>query len=284
MLDPTTAVGTGLAILGSKPVLNRLLGPTADYVGGEVKDLIQKCNVNLDNIFIKATQKLGEKINEDGTVNPRVLKRIVDEGRFCEDELVAEYFGGVLASARTTNGRDDRGATYAQLTSEMSAYQIRFHYLCYFWFRQIFVKSELRLTFDEDLEQMWILLPYSFLVTAMDFSEKEPAMEILLHCISGLAREDLIGIDAWGNAEHLNSRGVSRRWKKISEAGMTARPTQFGIDYFLWAAGAGSVNRSHFLLADLKLPKLPEIKFQGEPIKLIESQNKAGEQPKSPAS
>ena len=30
MVDPLTLAGTGLAVLGSKDILNKLLGPTAD--------------------------------------------------------------------------------------------------------------------------------------------------------------------------------------------------------------------------------------------------------------
>jgi hypothetical protein len=37
-----------------------------------------------------------------------VFKQIWDEGRFIEDELAVEYFGGLLASARPPDGKDDR--------------------------------------------------------------------------------------------------------------------------------------------------------------------------------
>ena len=56
-MEPTTAIGTGLAIIGSKDLLTKLLGPTADYVGGEVKNFVDKCNINLDSIFNKTYKK-----------------------------------------------------------------------------------------------------------------------------------------------------------------------------------------------------------------------------------
>ena len=77
-MDPNTAVGTGLAILGSKPLLERLLGPTADYLGGELQGLVQKCNINLDRIFQAATRKLGQRLDTKGEVSPRVLKHVAD--------------------------------------------------------------------------------------------------------------------------------------------------------------------------------------------------------------
>lgn len=106
-MDPITTVGTGLAVIGSKDVLVKILGPTADYVGGEVKNFVQKCNVNLDNIFVRAQKKLGSRIDEPGAVSPRVLKHVLDEGRFCEDSIVADYYGGVLASSKSEVNRDD---------------------------------------------------------------------------------------------------------------------------------------------------------------------------------
>src|SRR5262245_38631145 len=131
MIEPTTAIGTGLAVLASKEVLTRLLGPTADYVGGEIKGFVQKCNVNLGNIFLNATLKAGKSLDEKRTVNPRVLKHVIDEGRFCEDKLTAEYYGGILASARSEDGRDDRGVTLLATVKDLSVYQLRFHFVFY---------------------------------------------------------------------------------------------------------------------------------------------------------
>ena len=77
-MDPLTIIGTtGLAVLGTKDLLIKLLGPTADYVGGEVAGFVEKCNVNLDSVFSRATKKLGARIDEEGSVSPRVLRQIL---------------------------------------------------------------------------------------------------------------------------------------------------------------------------------------------------------------
>src|SRR6266542_569159 len=112
--------------------MGKVLGPTADYLGAEIKGLIQKCNVNLDTIFSKAIYKLEGRADEPGAVNARILKNIIDEGRFCEDEITAEYFAGVVASSKTVDGRDDRGVPILAKIKQMSSYQIRFHYLTYY--------------------------------------------------------------------------------------------------------------------------------------------------------
>ena len=118
-MDPAT----GLTILGSAvggaKLVEKLLGPTADYVGTGLKNWAEKRVTNASRIFEKAAEKLGSRIDEPGAVPPRVLKEILDEGLYCDDELTAEYFGGVLASSRSSISRDDRAASYLKLTSSL---------------------------------------------------------------------------------------------------------------------------------------------------------------------
>jgi len=40
---------------------------------------------------------------------------------------------------------------------------------------------------------------------------------------------------------------------------MLVSPTQFGIDYYLWANGSGRTNRTQFASPQLTLPELSEI-------------------------
>ena len=96
--------------------------------------LLQKKNLRIENlkrIFDKAKEKLGDKINEQGAVSPRVLKGIINEGSWSDDFLSVEYFSGVLASSKTGILRDDRGVYFNALISGLSAYQLRMHYLFY---------------------------------------------------------------------------------------------------------------------------------------------------------
>jgi len=268
-MDP----GTGLTILGSAvggaKLVEKLLGPTAEYVGIGLRNWAEKRVMNAGRIFEKAAEKLGDRIDEPGSVPPRVLKEILDEGSYCDDELTAEYFGGVLASSRGGTSRDDRAASYLKLTSELSAYQIRFHYVAYMTWRALFLDSGLRPTFSEDLNKMWLFLPSSFLNIAMDFTSSEPSGDILMHCTSGLKRLDLVDQTHWGNPELVNPLNKQRGWCEVSEWGMCVGPTQFGIDYWLWAVGLGTTSRTRFLDGILKLPKLPDIIVPSGSIKLV---------------
>jgi hypothetical protein len=117
---------TGLTILGgavgSAKIVEKLLGPTADYIGLGVKTWTEKRVENVGRIFRIAAEKLGSSIEEKGGIPPKVLKGILEEGSFCDDELSANYLGGVLASSRSSAPRDDRGATYIALIGRLSTW------------------------------------------------------------------------------------------------------------------------------------------------------------------
>jgi hypothetical protein len=70
-------IGSALAILASanitKPMLERLLGPTFDYLGDGLRDLTEKRARNIGNIVTKAIQK-AEDLGAEGEVPPRAIR------------------------------------------------------------------------------------------------------------------------------------------------------------------------------------------------------------------
>lgn len=98
MTDPVTTIGIGAvaAYLG-KDGLQKLLGPTADYLGAGLKDFTQKRVEAIGRIFASAQSKLGDKAEKPGEVPPKVLKSVINEGSYASDPLAVEYFGGILA-------------------------------------------------------------------------------------------------------------------------------------------------------------------------------------------
>ncbi|CAG0972664.1 hypothetical protein METP3_01585 [Methanosarcinales archaeon] len=229
-MDSITTLGAGLAVLGSKEILTKLLGPTADYIGEETRNLVAKCNINLDNIFQKAVKKLGKHFDEHGTVNPRILKNIYDEGRFCEDELTAEYYAGILASSRSNNGRDDRGVSLLALVKDLSFYQLRFHYLAYSIIYNLFKGQECNIG-TPDSKKLGVFIPYNVFETAMEFTETEKPPIILAHILFGLGKHDLISDFISGPPEHL------RQLVPATDGGIILSPTVPGAELFLWCLG-----------------------------------------------
>jgi hypothetical protein len=52
-----------------------------------------------------------------GRVPPKVLRDVLYHGYVREDELSAQYFGGVLASSLSGINRDDRGSSLIQFST-----------------------------------------------------------------------------------------------------------------------------------------------------------------------
>ena len=251
-MDPISTVGAGLAVIGSKDILVKILGPTADYVGGEVKNFVAKCNVNLDNIFIRAQKKLGDRISEDGQVSPRVLKHVIDEGRFCEDSIVADYYGGVLASSKSEIERDDRGVAVLATIKSLSVYQLRLHYLFYSLVYDMYKGKGKRLGTDRG--KMSIYIPISVYLEAMSFSPSENVSAILIHSVEGLVRSGLVESNfSYGSQEYL-----SKRFPSATEPGVIMAPSVFGAEVFLWGQGVKGATGHEVVDEHLKLPP-PEI-------------------------
>ena len=243
-MDPVTVLGSGLAILGSQPILTKVLGPTADYLGGELKNVVDRCNINLDRVLQRAVQVLGSKIEQPGSVPPRVLKHVVEEARFVEDELSAQYYGGLLAAGRSNQPRDDRALTYLAAVKDLSTYQIRMHYVVYSVFRSLCRAQGITAFRARTSRSFEIFLPIDSWDTAMGGLGDE-FEAILVHCIVGLQRLDLLG-DRWqyGNDEQLKKVDARLR------GGLILQPSVFGAALFLWASGVRGATGREILEAE----------------------------------
>jgi len=134
MATETAALGAGVVAYVSKDVVTKLLGPTAEYLGGELRDFVSKRQEVAGRILKNAATKAAGRLDRPGRVPPRVLKDVISHATFQDDEFAVEYIGGVLASSRTEVDRDDSAAT----NSAMLTYQIRAHYVFYKIFKLLY--------------------------------------------------------------------------------------------------------------------------------------------------
>lgn len=236
MPEPITTLGLGaIAAYLGKDGLEKLLGPTAEYLGEGLRDLAQKRIENIGRILRNAQRKLGTTVDQPGEVSPRVLRAVLNEGSYCDDELAAEYFGGVLASSRTELGRDDRGARTAKILDGLSTYQIRTHYLIYMTIKSLFSYSGLSLH-GEDRSKMQIFMPAKGYMEAMDFNDSEAAQsgQIAAHVFFGLDSEALIE----GRWQISDKDSIRKLYPEAEEDGIVCQPSALGAELFLWAFGA----------------------------------------------
>ena len=251
--------GTGLAILGSAlggaRIIEKILGPTAEYIGAGVKNWTERRVNNVVNIFLKAEKKLGDRIEEPGSIPPRVLKVVLDEGSFCNDSLVAEYFGGVLASSRSQVDRDDRGASWSNLVARLSSYQVRSHFLIYRAIYDRFHGQDFTFT-TVDRDKLLILLPFSSYQRSMEFSESEIKQfnMLLSHSLFGLDKEGLIEKFAFGAPKNLRTGMDKEGFHTPAEGGIRVTPSPLGAELFLWAHGHGNLGLPDLLHLELNIP------------------------------
>jgi hypothetical protein len=250
--------GIGLAILGSAlgsaKILEKILGPTAEYIGGGIQSWTEQRVKNVSNIFACTQKKIGDKIEEPGAIPPRVLKVVLDEGSFCSDPLAAEYFGGVLASSRSQVTRDDRGASWLSLVARLSSYEVRSHYVFYRSIYDRFLGQDFKFNL-EDRGKLEVLMPFSSYFAAMEFTQDEMKYidSILNHAFFGLYKEGLIETFVYGNAENLKTQRPDK-FEPPEEGGILATPSALGCELFLWAHGYGSYSLGSILKLQFDIP------------------------------
>ena len=267
-IDPGTSAIVASSLLLAKEPLNKLLGPTLDYFGKEIESFAKKRTENIGRIFQKAIDKLGPKIDEPGQVNPKLLKGLILDGSFCDDELTAEYFGGVLASSRSGITRDDRGNTYINLISRLSTYQIRTHFIIYTLMRRLFVGEKLNPGMREDREKMRIYIPFDDYDRAMAFEENEDKNACFIHSWFGLIRENLIhNSGAYGSIQNLQKFYPHR---KFSKRGVLVQPSDSGFDFYLWGHGRGEIFPHEFLNPNINLESPQGIEIPTNAFAIIE--------------
>ena len=108
-------------------IIQKVLGPTAIEVG---KDLRKIYVAGRDRIFSAAHRKIRNP--DDGKqANLRVTHGVILNGACTEDEICAEYFGGILAASRSDDGRNDDAIQFVEVIKSMSSKQLRLHYVIY---------------------------------------------------------------------------------------------------------------------------------------------------------
>ncbi|MBZ4187138.1 hypothetical protein K7B09_12485 [Thermomonas sp. RSS23] len=107
--------------------LQKTLGPVLSEIGDDLKRLYAK---GRDKIIEKAYKKIENP--EDGkSANLRIAHEALTSGAFTEEEICAEYFGGILAASRTSDGKSDDTIQLLDTIKSLSAKQLHLHYSLY---------------------------------------------------------------------------------------------------------------------------------------------------------
>ncbi len=117
--------------------LKKAFGPVLEELGDDLRQLYA---VGRDKIIIAGYKKI--RNTADGkTANLRVTRDVFWNGAFTDDEVCAEYFGGVFASSRSNDGKDDSAIQFVDTIKSMSSKQLRLHYFIYYCLNKNFFKK-----------------------------------------------------------------------------------------------------------------------------------------------
>ena len=222
----------------------KVLGPTAAYLGEGIKLLTQKQIENVFKIFKQASEKI-DACGLKGSIPPRILKHILEEGAYVDNELAAEYLSGVFAASKSEQQRDDRALTFLKILSNMSNYEIRLHYIIYSSFRHVFLNSnEFNVTLTDKCTQSELFFPLSQFIESFALEEGEDINVILEHALPGLATRNLINANwSYGNKDFMKTK-----YKFLDSDGIIASPSLLGSQIYL--AAHGNINTPANKLCD----------------------------------
>jgi len=122
---------------GAAYVAQKLFGKTLDEMG---EDLNKMYKVNRDKLLTKAAEKVSDP-NDGAKPNLRVARDVIWNGAVTDDEVCAEYFGGLLASSRSDDGKDDSALIYVDCIKALSSKQLHLHFVIYNSLHELLVKT-----------------------------------------------------------------------------------------------------------------------------------------------
>jgi hypothetical protein len=164
--------------------LQKVFGPALTEIGEDLKKLYAK---GRDKLVAAAYRKI--KDPEDGKqANLRVTRDVLWNGAFTEDEVCAEYFGGILASSRSADGKDDGVIQFVDVIKSMSAKQLRLHYTIYNCLNKLLLAADAAVNVGQgsEIQAKQVLFPSLELVDRLGL-KIETDLNILLR--QGLLHE-----------------------------------------------------------------------------------------------
>ena len=230
-----TAVGGALA---AKPLLERLLGPSFEYVGQAMCQLFERYgNRTLADIFRRAAEKAETQATH---VDARVLRSIIEDGSFAQDAVTREYFAGILASSLMPEA-DDHAITFLNIIKGLTKTQLRLHHLVYSGFRTN--ATEYQTSFYAASGGPQLFVSDDVLV----LSEITSSVATKTHAITGLAREDLLG-----HVYQLQTYAV-RTITESGHNGVKVQGSPLGAQLFLWVHGHPNSTADDLLRDEIQL-------------------------------
>lgn len=239
MATEELAVTAGIA--GAAYVAQQLFGKTLAEMGDDLNKIYKS---NRDKLLAKAASKVADP-NDGAKPNLRVARDVIWNGAVTDDEVCAEYFGGLLAASRSADGKDDSALIYVDCIKALSSKQLHLHFVIYNSLQNLLIKAGKNLNpgMQDEFSQSEVWFSTIELTTRLGLN---PSVDLnVLH------RQGLV------SAYATNSHVVGDKSLPYTKAS----PTTFGV--LLYAAALNSLptwnqfGKSEFTQSsDIPLPSI----------------------------
>ncbi len=240
----------GAAAEESRWFFRKLFGPMAEVMGEHWADRLRERNLRRLREKTEARQREAEKGGVDpGVANPRVASQVFEAAQYSDQEVVAEYLSGVLASSRDATGKSDNGVAWSGLVSRLSSDQLRLHYQIYASLRPVVIRASIKNM--NGLHNRKVLMPLDAVYAQGGFASHAAFSD----AIDGLMREGLIGEGySYGPIATVQASLVTGQSIHYPlNTAMAVNLSVHGVRLFLWGLGAGSLLSEAYLDASLVL-------------------------------
>jgi hypothetical protein len=264
-VDPVTAVAAAAAKemeLGKSVggVLSRALGPLADEIG---KDLTDWYKTRKQRNTLRVVERANARLEglDDASLRPvsmRVAMRLIDESTYCDDEdqIMVEYLGGILASARQVGRKSDIANSYAALISRLAVDHLRVHFVIYRCLHEAFRDDDPRFRALQFWHRLPVYIPYS----------------VFFESFGDDTEDDQLGVaDIWSSLHWLHREGLVEAFDEADEwlakhpekpnngPGILVSRSVLGIEMYMWGLGkpGRSTDLFDFSPGDFQIDGMP---------------------------
>ena len=134
MSDELEILGVDVVDLGLPVGIVAAAALGLKWVAGPSLQAVGKAFGEWTDIRTRNLLRLGARLNSrsdesPGTVPPRLLYRVLEDGSWLDDDVAQEYLAGILVGARSPG--DEDGVFLANLISTLTSTQLRVHFAMY---------------------------------------------------------------------------------------------------------------------------------------------------------
>jgi hypothetical protein len=226
----------------ARGLLIRVLGPAADAIDEALGRYTSYRVRNVGAIIARADAKSRDSVESRKVVNPRVAHVLLEDGSYCDDDLMIDYLGGVLAGSRTPHGLDDRAVAWSHVVTSLSTLEVRAHYLLYReWAARLHGLADLNLGVSADRYRATMDVDLGEFLPLLIQGIEVPAQDALGHAIPGLIRVGLLE-----NEYYIGPRENTGEPDARFEHLLRVMPSVIGLELYGWAQGLPGLSPGDF--------------------------------------